>query len=132
MNDVQSVAARIAEVLAPREQETYARWRWGTVVASDGDEADVSIAGATVEGIRVAAHVYAPTGARVRVSYLGSDAVIDASDVDNGGGGGGTSDYRALENKPTIESTTIVGDLMLTDINLNRLTNTEIATIMAS
>jgi hypothetical protein len=33
-----------------------------------------------------------------------------------GGGGGGTTDYNALDNKPSINGTTLQGDLTLEDI----------------
>ena len=35
---------------------------------------------------------------------------------EQGGGGGGTKDYNALDNKPSINGTTLQGDLTLEDI----------------
>ena len=35
---------------------------------------------------------------------------------EQGGGGGGTKDYNALENRPSINGTTLQGDLTLEDI----------------
>jgi len=35
---------------------------------------------------------------------------------EQGGGGGGTTDYNALDNKPSINGTTLQGDLTLEDI----------------
>ena len=43
----------------------------------------------------------------------------------------GTRDYNVLDNKPTIEGTTIIGDLELPDINVRTLTDEEIDTICA-
>jgi hypothetical protein len=37
-------------------------------------------------------------------------------DQGGGGGGGGTTDYNALDNKPSINGTTLQGDLTLEDI----------------
>lgn len=79
MADVNLSAELIAEAVARPQAPSAVRWRWGTVAARSGTTADVTIAGATVEGLRVVAGVYAPVGARVRVSYLGTDAVVDAS-----------------------------------------------------
>lgn len=79
MADVNLSAELIAEAVARPLAPSAVRWRWGTVAARSGTTADVTIAGSTVEGLRVVAGVYAPVGARVRVSYLGTDAVVDAS-----------------------------------------------------
>ena len=79
MADVNLSAELIAEAVARPQAPSAVRWRWGTVAARSGTTADVTIAGETVEGLRVVAGVYAPVGARVRVSYLGTDAVVDAS-----------------------------------------------------
>lgn len=79
MADVSLSAELIAEAVARPQAPSAVRWRWGTVAARSGTTADVTIAGSTVEGLRVVAGVYAPVGARVRVSYLGTDAVVDAS-----------------------------------------------------
>ena len=79
MADVNLSAELIAEAVARPQAPSAVRWRWGTVAAMSGNKADVTIAGATVEGLLVVAGVYAPVGARVRVSYLGTDAVVDAS-----------------------------------------------------
>lgn len=43
------------------------------------------------------------------------------------GGGSGTTDYNDLENKPSIEGTTLVGDLTLADIGVEPLTEEQIA-----
>lgn len=72
-------AELIAEAVAQPQAPSAVRWRWGTVTARSGTTADVEVAGATVEGLLVMAGVHAPVGARVRVSYLGTDAVVDAS-----------------------------------------------------
>lgn len=80
MDSIQDAASRIAAALAPTAPAPSARWRWGTVDAVNNDgTVDVIIAGTTVEGVSVAANVRVDTGSRVRVSFLGTDAVVDAS-----------------------------------------------------
>lgn len=78
MDDVQDAARRIASALAPTKSAPAARWRWGTVDAVNSDgTADVVIAGTTVEGIGVLASAMgAAVGDRVRVDYLGTEAVV--------------------------------------------------------
>lgn len=52
-----------------------------------------------------------------------------------GGGGGGTSDYTQLENKPSINEVTLVGELTTSDLNIsyNDLTDTpELAAVATS
>ena len=44
-------------------------------------------------------------------------------------GGGGTTDYNDLINKPQIEGVTLIGNKMFPELNLNVLTNSEIQTI---
>ena len=39
-----------------------------------------------------------------------------------GGGGGGTSDYESLSNKPQINGVTLVGNLSSADLNLPDIT----------
>lgn len=78
---VDQSAEAIAEALAPTASAPSARWRWGTVVSVDGDYGtmNVSIGGKTVPGIRCAQHVMgAQVGDRVRVLYLGTEAMVDA------------------------------------------------------
>lgn len=238
-SQVELAAARIAEATAPQSQQTAVKWRWGTVEAVNADGTmDVDIAGSTVPGV-TALHsaTSAAVGDRVRVDYLGTDAVVTgvaangilatvpeiqsgsyaipagsgisgtgykdyriyfdtafqaapqvvavlsggstagemgkitlgvpavtktyfdarlwASDVatsrnpairwigingdatasgggGGGGGGGGTDDYTALVNKPSIEGTTLQGSLLLSDINVNAITSTEIDSLFAS
>lgn len=79
-DEVLGAALGIAEALTASERPVGARWRWGTVTADNGDGTlDVEVDGATVAGVLAAAGIYAPVGARVRVSHLGTDAVVDAS-----------------------------------------------------
>lgn len=79
-NLVDASAQAIADALAPSPQAPAARWRWGSVVSVNADGTmNVSIGGATVAGIRCAQHVMgAQVGDRVRVLYLGTEAMVDA------------------------------------------------------
>lgn len=75
---VDLAASRIAEATAPQSQQSAVRWRWGTVEAVNSDGTmDVDIAGSTVPGV-TALHsaTSAAVGDRVRVDYLGTDAVV--------------------------------------------------------
>lgn len=75
---VDLAASRIAEVTAPQSQQTAVKWRWGTVVAVNSDGTmDVDIAGSTVPSVTaLASATSAAAGDRVRVDYLGTDAVV--------------------------------------------------------
>lgn len=77
---VNASAQAIADALAPTPQAPAARWRWGSVVSVNADGTmNVSIGGATVPSIRCAQHVMgAQVGDRVRVLYLGTEAMVDA------------------------------------------------------
>lgn len=77
---VDASAREIADALAPAPQIPSARWRWGTVVAVGSyGTMDVSVGGTTLYGIRCAQHVMgAQVGDRVRVLYLGTEAMVDA------------------------------------------------------
>ena len=80
MASIEDAASRIAAALAPTAPAPSARWRWGTVDAVNNDgTVDVIIAGTTVEDVSVAANVHVATGSRVRISYLNTDAIVDAS-----------------------------------------------------
>ena len=75
---VDLAASRIAEATAPQSQQTAVKWRWGTVVAVNADGTmDVDIAGSTVPSVTaLASATSAAAGDRVRVDYLGTDAVV--------------------------------------------------------
>lgn len=75
---VDLAASRIAEVTAPQSQQTAVKWRWGTVEAVNADGTmDVDIAGSTVPSVTaLASATSAVAGDRVRVDYLGTDAVV--------------------------------------------------------
>lgn len=131
MPSVPESARAIAEALAPEQGAKAVRWRWGTVlsVQSDGTMT-VHVGGVDVSGIRAAAHVVgASSGDRVRVSYYGTEAIVDAiraiSDQ-GGGGGGGTDDYNELVHKPSIESVTLIGNKTFDDLGLSSITNSEL------
>ena len=75
---VDLAASRIAEATAPQSQQSAVRWRWGTVEAVNADGTmDVDIAGSTVPSVTaLASATSAAAGDRVRVDYLGTDAVV--------------------------------------------------------
>lgn len=86
-SQVQDAAQRIADVLAQQPEAPSARWRWGTVSAVNGDGTmDAEIAGATLAGIRcMESAMGASAGDRVRIAYLGTEAVVDGVRADKGG-----------------------------------------------
>lgn len=84
---VSSAAQDIADAIAQPPSAPSARWRWGTVVAVNADGTmDVTIAGATLQGVRcMEAATGASAGDRVRVAYIGTEAVVDGVRADRGG-----------------------------------------------
>lgn len=74
----------IAGALKPSEGRPSAKWRWATVTAANQDGTlDVSVEGSELQGIRASQHCTgAKVGDRVRVSYLGTDALVDAVRAD--------------------------------------------------
>lgn len=89
-SQVDSAAAAIAAALAPQPPSQYARWRWGTVTAVNADGTmDVTIGGATLPSVRaLSSALDAKVGDRVRVDYLGTDAVV--------------AGIRAADNRPLL------------------------------
>ena len=79
-SQVQDAAQSIADVLAQQPDAPSVRWRWGTVVTANADGTmDVDIAGATLAGVRcMESATGAAAGDRVRVAYIGTEAVVDA------------------------------------------------------
>ena len=84
---VSDAAQAIADVLAQQPEAPSARWRWGTVSAVNADGTmDVEIAGTTITGIRcMEAATGAASGDRVRIAYLGTEAVVDGVRATVGG-----------------------------------------------
>ena len=78
-SQVADAAQAIADALAQQPEAPSARWRWGTVSAVNSDGTmDVEIAGAALAGIRCMEFAMgASAGDRVRIAYLGTDAVVD-------------------------------------------------------
>lgn len=75
---VSDSAQLIADVLAPAPPSTRCGWRWGTVeqVNSDGSM-HVRVGGSVLPSVRaLASAMTAQVGDRVRVDYLGTDAVV--------------------------------------------------------
>lgn len=76
---VEEAVSRAAAAMVPQEPVPGASWRWGTVVADNGATLDVEVGGSVLHGVPRASDVTAPVGARVRVAYLVTDALVDAS-----------------------------------------------------
>lgn len=77
---IEQSAQSIADALAPTAQGPAVKWRWGTVEAvGEHGTMDVAVGGSTLYGIRAARHCMgASIGDRVRVSYYGTEALVDA------------------------------------------------------
>lgn len=75
---IASAASRIASATAPTQQRPSASWRWGTVVQVNSDGSmHVQVGDAVLPSVRaLASAVTAQPGDRVRIDYLGTDAVI--------------------------------------------------------
>ncbi len=69
---------------------------------------------------RVEKIIHSMTGDQVTLeppqSRVEEDLLALKEVIEQGGGGGGTKDYNALENKPSINGTILQGDLTLEDI----------------
>lgn len=109
-SDVVGAAQALVDALRVPPSPAAARWRWGEVTAVNGDgTVDVTIAGSSVPSVIVAASVHAPVGARVRVLYLGTEAMVDASmEADeypyDSIGGTGTNQFYAKNGSATLMS----------------------------
>lgn len=77
---IEQSAQSIADALAPSAQSPAVKWRWGTVEAvGEHGTMDVAVGGSTLYGIRASRHcMSAKVGDRVRVSYYGTEALVDA------------------------------------------------------
>lgn len=77
---IEQSAQSIADALAPSAQSPSVKWRWGTVEAvGEQGTMDVAVGGSTLYGIRASRHcMSAKVGDRVRVSYYGTEALVDA------------------------------------------------------
>lgn len=77
---VDESANAIAEALSPTPVAPSARWRWGTVRAvTEYGTMNVEVGGSVLLGIRASRHcMSAKVGDRVRVSYYGTEALVDA------------------------------------------------------
>lgn len=53
-----------------------------------------------------------------RIEYL----LLELKEVIEGGGGGGTKNYEALENKPKINGVELIGDKSESDLNIHGMT----------
>lgn len=77
-SQVELAAQRIAETLAPATRGASVLWRWATVEAVNADGTmDVTIGGTSVPALTaLRSAAGASVGDRVRVDYLGADAVV--------------------------------------------------------
>ena len=77
---VDESANAIAEALSPVPVAPSARWRWGTVKAvTEYGTMNVEVGDSILVGIRASRHcMSAKVGDRVRVSYYGTEALVDA------------------------------------------------------
>lgn len=91
-DEVMEAVRAIGEAVrgSQRQQPTPARWRWGTVAEVNGDGTmDVEVGGSTLPSVRcLASALGAKVGDRVRVDYLGTDAVV--------------AGVRAADNRPLL------------------------------
>lgn len=86
-SQVELAAQRIAETMAPAPLGSAVRWRWATVEAVNADGTmDVTIGGASVPALTaLSGATGASAGDRVRVDYLGADAVVTGIVADGPG-----------------------------------------------
>lgn len=79
-DEVMEAVRAIGEAVrgSQRPQPTPARWRWGTVAEVNADGTmDVEVGGSTLPAVRaLTSAMGAKVGDRVRVDYLGTDAVV--------------------------------------------------------
>ena len=87
---VSDAAQAVADALGQQMPAPSARWRWGTVSAVNADGTmDVEVAGTELAGLHAAQHVMgAAAGDRVRITYLGTEAIVDAVLAPANGAGG--------------------------------------------
>lgn len=84
---IAEAAQAVADSIATPPEAPSARWRWGTVEAVNQDGTmDVNVAGASIQGIHATQHAMsAVIGDRVRIMYLGTEAVVDAAKASGSG-----------------------------------------------
>lgn len=77
-SQVELAAQRIATALTPETQQGGVMWRWATVTAvNDDGTIDIDVGGTSVPSVRaLTSATGAQAGDRVRVDYLGADAVV--------------------------------------------------------
>ena len=78
--DLDQRVQNIAKDLRPISEKPSVRWRWGTVLSvDDSGTMNVQVGDEPLLGIRAAQHCMgAQVGDRVRVSYYGTEALVDA------------------------------------------------------
>lgn len=78
--DLDQRVQNIAKDLRPTSEKPSVRWRWGTVLSvDDSGTMNVQVGDEPLLGIRASRHcMSAKVGDRVRVSYYGTEALVDA------------------------------------------------------
>ena len=78
--DLDQRVQNIAKDLRPVSEKPSVKWRWGTVLSVDGSGTmNVQVGDEPLLGIRASRHcMSAKVGDRVRVSYYGTEALVDA------------------------------------------------------
>ena len=78
--DLDQRVQNIAKDLRPVSEKPSVKWRWGTVLSvDDSGTMNVQVGDEPLLGIRASRHcMSAKVGDRVRVSYYGTEALVDA------------------------------------------------------
>ncbi len=71
------------------------------------------------------------SGSAVHVQTVSGDSPHRVAAIAAGGGGyGRATDYERLQNKPSIESVTLIGDKTFEELGLNGITNIELSKLL--
>lgn len=71
------------------------------------------------------------TGGEIHIVKVDGDTQRNVKSIDQGGViVDGTRDYELLDNKPSIESVTLIGNKTLPEFGLNNITNVELAGLL--
>lgn len=83
----------------------------------------------TIEGHEITINKIADTDGNI-VLVKNSDYHYSLLKSSTGGGSGGVTSYNDLTDKPQIEGITLIGDKTYEELNLQRITNTEIENLL--
>lgn len=118
--DLDQRVQNIAKDLRPISEKPSVKWRWGTVLSvDDSGTMNVQVGDEPLLGIRASRHcMSAKVGDRVRVSYYGTEALVDAirateriSEGEVTAESAWTPYWSWLEKKDGVVSCTIQGQL---------------------